>query len=83
METLIQYLADQHILKDLANKQKYHSNNLVGPAIEVEVPPVTGCLKDIFFLVLASLTINPINQPLITKRVDKEVRLKKGGLMRS
>ena len=42
-KTLIQYFKDQHIPKDLANKQKNHSKYLVGPAIEVEVPPVTGC----------------------------------------
>ena len=42
-ENLIHYFEDQHILKDLGNKQKNHSKHLVGPTIEVEVPPVTGC----------------------------------------
>ena len=43
-ETIIQYFEDQHIPKDLANKRKNHSKYLVGPAIEVEVPLVTGCV---------------------------------------
>ena len=42
-ETLIQYLKDRHILKDLGNKPKNHSQYIVGLAIEVEMPPVTGC----------------------------------------
>ena len=41
--SLIQYFKDQHILKGLGNKQKNHSKHLVGPTLEVEVPPVTGC----------------------------------------
>ena len=41
-KTLNQYFKDQHISKYLAIKQKNHLKYLVGLAIEVEVPPVTG-----------------------------------------
>ena len=48
-ETLIEYFQDQHISKDLGSKQKNHSKYLVGPAIEVEVPLVIGCIININF----------------------------------
>ena len=42
-ETFIQYFKDQSILKGLVNRQKNNLTHLVGPTIEVEVPPVTRC----------------------------------------
>ena len=62
-ETLIQYFKDQLIPKDLANKRKKHSKYLVGPAIEVEVPPVTGCTTAVISNIKRKIFKSNFNYP--------------------
>ena len=70
-ETLIQYFKVNYIRKDLANKLKNRSKYLVGPAIEVEVPPVTGCTDQVW----KEDQVDQVNQDKIPFRSDRSRNL--------
>ena len=70
-ETIIQYFENQHIPKYLANKRKNRSKYLVGPAIEAEVPPVTGCTDQVW----KEDQVDQVNQDKIPFRSDRSRNL--------